>query len=268
MSEFDGVEPSESRFIPSTLRGFRQWRLKLNGSSVSLHSLNGTMWPDAQLKAECQVVKQRFYPRVVSHGEPAEEFKFFDTASLLPASIKLEDNKDYEVVSTSHLSRAPVKRCTCGIYCLSFHGDWDAYPDPSLLSGVVSCGGRVQFGTVGFKAQEAKVEAVTIPFPDNDTQYAIREAFKAQYPQVIVFSDRNMMNRQYPPDDFSSLYSPEVQEKMNKDREKFARERGIAGNIAGAIVYAKNFLVQSRSYVPTILTRAERIKQNLAELPD
>jgi len=53
-----------------------------------------------------------------------------------------------------------------------------------------------------------------------------REIFKKHFPEILVFSNLDSMYEQYPPDDFSSLFAPEVLKEMNKAREAHTRKMG------------------------------------------
>jgi len=196
----DNFSSAEPRFVPATLRGFRQWlvglkqssyfmeRLSLSGSSITgtkevqLMSLNMVQWQGNHLTADC----------------PYKERKH----SAVPP---------------------PYTDCTCGIYALNFQDDWEiastaGYPY-RYISGVIKASGKVVFGQLGFRAQHAEIEAVHIPAPVYYEDHLVRETFKQQFPEILVFSSLESMYEQYPPDDFSSLFPQEVLERMNEAQE-------------------------------------------------
>lgn len=203
---FGGID---TRWVPSTLRGFRQWILTAHTrghltdqiTDVSLRSLNRTFWSDAKLTAEC-------------HRE-------------------------------SHT--APNKDCLCGIYSLGFPEEYRSgsvrqmFPpkitfSSMYINGVTKNGGKVQFGTLGFRAQYVAIEAMHLPPPTTEPEFQLRETFKKQYPNILVFSNIDSMYEQYPEDDLRSLYPPEVHDKIIVDRMKWQAEKSRARQPMWALV--------------------------------
>lgn len=107
---------------------------------------------------------------------------------------------------TEHAPAAPG--CTCGFYA---YGSLGSHGYPGLtaqLLAVVACWGRVVPGTLGLRAQHARIEAVWLApvLIFSGTKARVRH----RYPSVVIYRSREAMLRHHPLTQLDS-YSPRAQ---------------------------------------------------------
>jgi hypothetical protein len=108
------------------------------------------------------------------------------------------------VITRGH--EAPVSGCTCGLYAWYLPGS--ATVALGAASAVVAASGRCILGDRGFRAEAARIEAVTVP---GYLMWSPRAAARARrmlmtsYPGTKVYATVRQMIREHPPQDVSGL---------------------------------------------------------------
>lgn len=87
---------------------------------------------------------------------------------------------------------SPDPKCTCGIY--AFYG-----PNPRYLgsiSGSIAASGTIIPGTLGFRAERARIEALVF-----EGRNSVTEGLRSSYPEVPIFPDWESLVKEFPPSD-------------------------------------------------------------------
>lgn len=108
------------------------------------------------------------------------------------------------VVAPDH--DAPVRACRCGLYAWYLPGSATVALGPA--SAVVAASGRCVLGDRGFRAQAARIEAVTLPGHLWWSPWAVaraRRMLATRYPDTRVYASARRMIRDHPPHDVSAL---------------------------------------------------------------
>lgn len=101
---------------------------------------------------------------------------------------------------------APAADCRCGLYAWYLPGSATVALGP--VNAVVAARGRCILGDRGFRAAEARIEAVTLPLavrwnPSAATR--ARRMLAEQYPGVLVYSSARRMLSDHAPQDVRAL---------------------------------------------------------------
>jgi len=157
--------------IPGTIYAYRWW--VVNPITLTMHALNGELW-SSETTAQC--IKYTYA---------------FDIA--WPGSGGGRHN-------------APDPGCTCGIYARYLPTDLDGIVESryntTFVPGVVEIKGNVELGTLGLRAEKAKILA----FSDNghpSQQYCCSEI--AEKYHVELYHDFKLLVKDYPPSDLGDL---------------------------------------------------------------
>jgi hypothetical protein len=100
----------------------------------------------------------------------------------------------------------PVAGCTCGLYAWYLPGSATVALGPA--SAVVAASGRCRLGDRGFRAEAARIEAVTLPGHLWWNPWAlarVRRMLATRYPGARVYATARRMIRDHPPQDVSAL---------------------------------------------------------------
>jgi len=156
--------------IPGTIYAYRWW--VVNQITLTMHALNGELW-SSETTARCV----RY-----THA--------FDMTSP-PFGSK---------------HNAPDPSCTCGIYARYLPTDLDGIVESryntTFVPGVVEIKGNVELGTLGLRAEKAKILA----FSDNghpSQQFHCSET--AEKYNVELYHDFKLLVKDYPPSDLGGL---------------------------------------------------------------
>ncbi len=101
---------------------------------------------------------------------------------------------------------APARDCRCGLYAWYLPGSATVALGP--VSAVVVASGRCVLGDRGFRAAQARIEAVALPATIRWVPFAAaraRRMLAATYPHTRVYGSARRMLRDHPPDDVRSL---------------------------------------------------------------
>jgi hypothetical protein len=101
---------------------------------------------------------------------------------------------------------APARECRCGLY--AWYTPGSATVALGHASAVVVARGRTILGDRGFRAAQARIEAVALPAAVRWLPAAAsraRRMLAERYPEARVYSSTRRMLRDYPPDDVSAL---------------------------------------------------------------
>ncbi len=102
--------------------------------------------------------------------------------------------------------RAPASDCCCGLYAWYLPGS--AIVPLGAASAVVAARGRCILGDRGFRAAQARIEAVTLPTVvrwNPPAASRARRMLAVQYPQTRVYGSTRRMLKDYPPHDVCEL---------------------------------------------------------------
>lgn len=108
------------------------------------------------------------------------------------------------VCATGHA--APATGCRCGLYGWYLPGSATVAIGPA--SAVVAVSGRCILGDRGFRAAQARIEAVALPAAVRWNPWAARSArsmLAERYPHTSVYASARRMLRDHPPEDVSGL---------------------------------------------------------------
>lgn len=155
--------------LPGALRGYRTWRINEEGYLLS--TAMPTVWPEERWAAEC----------------------------LAPSPVSWSsDGRVMAAPRPRHLS--PDADCKCGIY--GWYDPADTRMVATSVFGAIEVSGRIRLGDHGFRAEFARVLAVSF----NHT-HPLAPMLRARMlaAGVAVHSDRSTLVDAYPPDDVSSL---------------------------------------------------------------
>ena len=161
----------EPALIPAGLRGYRTWRINYRGELRS--TLVRHTWQLSGEQAVCHRTELLDVSRITKGVGLA-----FD-----------------------HGGSCPHPPCGCGIY-----GWYD--PDDTRLAqaavfGAVEASGRILMGTHGFRAERARVLAVSTEGLPDDVTAQLSE--RATWQGIAVFGDRAQLVEAFPPDDLTGL---------------------------------------------------------------
>lgn len=101
---------------------------------------------------------------------------------------------------------APAGDCRCGLYAWYRPGAATVAIGP--VSAVVAARGRCVLGDRGFRAAEARIEAVTLPLAMRiypSTAARTRRMLAERYPDTRIYPTARQMLRDYPPQDVREL---------------------------------------------------------------
>ncbi len=101
---------------------------------------------------------------------------------------------------------APAGDCRCGLYAWYLPGSATVSLGPA--SGVVAARGRCILGDRGFRAAQARVEAVTLPAAvrwNPSAASRARRMLAVRYPRTRVYGSARRMLKDYPPQDVRGL---------------------------------------------------------------
>ncbi len=102
--------------------------------------------------------------------------------------------------------RPPAADCKCGLYAWYLPGSATVSVGPA--SAVVAARGRCILGDRGFRAAEARIEAVALPAVVRWTPRAgsrARRMLARAYPHTRVYGSERQMLKDFPPQDMSAL---------------------------------------------------------------
>ena len=112
----------------------------------------------------------------------------------------------HAVCATGSLHAAPDRGCSCGLYAW-YHPD-SATGFLDQLSAVITAHGRIVLGERGFRAAEARIDAVALPWSlwlRPAAAARARRMLQQKYPQTAVYRSRRRMVAEYSRQDLSGL---------------------------------------------------------------
>lgn len=150
--EFDGCP-----LVAGTVRVVRRFRVDELGRLRSPQQ--GTVWRPGDNTAECRIDQNVGQYRIAPGGTVqvnigAGRWVTYGGASVTAGTV------------THRQAQHSMGSCKCGYYAYSDGHDAAEYGGPDTVAAVVEGWGDVLLGTRGFRAQHAKVLAVTIPGQD------------------------------------------------------------------------------------------------------
>ena len=100
----------------------------------------------------------------------------------------------------------PAGDCRCGLYAWYLPGSATVSLGPA--SAVIAARGRCVLGDRGFRAAEARIEAVALPAAvrwNPSAASRVRRMLAQQYPRTHVYGSARQMLKDYPPHDVRAL---------------------------------------------------------------
>lgn len=125
---------------------------------------------------------------------------------------------------------SPAADCRCGLYAWYLPGA--ATVPLGQVSAVVAARGRCVLGDRGFRAAQARIEAVTLPAAVRWSPPAAartRRMLAEQYPRTKVYGSARQMLRDHPPHDVRSL-------GIDPPTDRSRAYRAAAGAMCAAVV--------------------------------
>lgn len=106
---------------------------------------------------------------------------------------------NYGAYASDH--KTASKRCSCGFYAYFDH-DHVAHASPFAIMTVIEAYGRVTFGSLGFRAEKAKILAVYNPFapktpskrPLNPARFLAGRSYKWKFGVVVLWAALSLVN--------------------------------------------------------------------------
>jgi hypothetical protein len=133
-------------------------------------------------------------------------------------------------VGSEHV--APARECRCGLYAWYLPGSATVALGPA--SAVVAARGRCVLGDRGFRAGQARIEAVSLPGLVRWNLAAAaraRRMLATQYPQTRVYGSARRMLKDFPPHDVRAL-------GIDPPRDRSRGYRAAAIGLGVAVVLA------------------------------
>ncbi len=175
-NEFSGVD-----FALGSVRGFRSWKIKVEGKLEPLH--RSGIWLPGENRAVC-------------YGTPPK--------GVMP-TIEGEDWKERnEKVKAWRLDHA-FESCEHGFYAYfdASNAEGSTYGSPSL-AGVIEGYGEVLIGTKGFRAMKARILAISVE-PHRGIwalEPFIVDRLRRNYPGVAIFDSSFAMQAEFPAESY------------------------------------------------------------------
>lgn len=128
---------------------------------------------------------------------------------------------------------SPDMDCTCGIY--AHYLPLESYERTYNVFGVIEASGRIFMGTKGFRAEKAKIVALS-GYGPSTRWFTTREKTRGIFPPDVVdfctsigvpyFPTVKQMVYEFPQVDLTSLGVPSLENwKISRDRDKFTYEK-------------------------------------------
>lgn len=134
------------------------------------------------------------------------------------------------VVGSEHV--APARECRCGLYAWYLPGSATVSLGPA--NAVVAARGRCVLGDRGFRAGQARIEAVSLPGAvrwNPPAAARARRMLAARYPQTRVYGSARRMLKDFPPHDVRAL-------GIDPPRDRSRGYRAAAIGLGAAVVLA------------------------------
>lgn len=134
---------------------------------------------------------------------------------------------------TRETHSSPDIDCTCGIY--AHYLPLESYERQNNIFGVVEASGRILMGTKGFRAEKAKIVALS-GYGSGNQWFETKEKTRGIYPEEVVdfcteigvpyFPTVKQMVYEFPQVDLTSLGVPSLEPwKISRKRDKFTYEK-------------------------------------------
>ena len=127
---------------------------------------------------------------------------------------------------------APARECRCGLYAWFLPGSATVSLGPA--SAVVAARGRCVLGDRGFRAGQARIEAVCLPGMirwNLPAAARARQMLATRYPRTRVYGSARRMLKDFPPHDVRAL-------GIDPPRDRSRGYRAAAIGLGGAVVLA------------------------------
>lgn len=163
MQGFDGED--ESPLVPGTIRGYRWWHLRISNYPADSYTMHTRKGADGRLYPEYASPFTVSAGLIGMYGNAWENGREWHEARCAHLHPGIGDTASYVFVRRHAV---PDSGCSCGFWAYWQPEDHSCSPIVSSYSsidipvlGVVEGAGRALIGTRGFRAQKARILAVT-----------------------------------------------------------------------------------------------------------
>lgn len=187
--------------VPDALRGYRSWAgLEVTASGEVHLASTGVpyFWRAGELTAGCMTPRPPW-----------------SLTSLTGCSCALCRSYQPGDLPQDPRHVAPVPDCTCGFY--GWYRPEDIRIVPAPIRGVIEASGRVLLGTHGFRAERARLVAITIDPVQSSRYHDVRELVGGPLGEagVQVFPDLTSLAAEFPPEDLTGLIDHTCDERCD-----------------------------------------------------
>lgn len=140
--------------VSATLRGYRCWTVTTRDPAYKLRAVSaGVTWEGTDMRATCSKLRNNSIKGLA---------KAYMEATYSNNKHEKISNADLEEVreALKHPNGVPSDQCTCGVYGW-YEPESALIQHSAVVMGVIECKGRILLGTTGFRAEEAKMVAIT-----------------------------------------------------------------------------------------------------------
>lgn len=153
MSDYNGFG-----FAVGSVFGFRSFEVDRLGRLVSPQQPN--IWTPGENVAECKA------RHGLSAGWPVSIFQYISDGNPANADVKLLPPPE----PPKHECEGIGDACKMGFY--AYWGEqYSDYACSSTLEGIVEAYGKVVIGSLGFRAEKARIVALTVPYREGTVDY-------------------------------------------------------------------------------------------------
>lgn len=186
MNEYGEYGNETSKVYPGTLRGYRWWNRSAYLPAFALVGIG--MGRRYQWRTESVAVCR--------HASPEETFYRATDPGVVVDPILVRKYREMGITVDKLVhGRSPDPGCECGFY--AFYRPEEARNQRGAYFGVIEASGTIIPGTKGFRAERARIAAVSIPWWSLDNNE--KDEFRETYPSVEVFSYIGDLLAAYPP---------------------------------------------------------------------
>ncbi len=177
-SEFSGVD-----LHLGSVTGFRSWQVDFEGKLKGVS--HSDLWLPGENRSKChgQLPKS-----LVGARQPDESFSDFYT------------RVDYYGKEKAWRGSHGIEDCTHGYYGFFEKDTYNAYGSAVTLNGIVEAYGEVVIGTKGFRADKARIVALSIEPHEGvwRLEPVVADRLKANYPAAAFFGSTLAMLSEFP----------------------------------------------------------------------
>lgn len=229
---------SDNILVPGELIGYREWSVDFNGLLYPITYSAMGAWTPGVNEARCGLnvpggqVPHRRHSAVFDNELEA-------TRAISMAYGYYSPGVHAPLVQLQMARTGPINLfCDhCGIY--GKYNWTKANVTSSLVVGAIAASGRIVLGTKGFRAQKARILALSLPEYQSPQEVETLQA--SVHHGVRLYANPALMLQDFPPSDLN-VVAPEVAETLRLERERLEQARVIWMQSAMAAVSMTEYL--------------------------